>query len=370
MPYDTSILTQASTQWASRPADERFTSLLDLQAFKHRVRSNSRAIGASTRQIEAVPVAGDNKSLQLVGPAGAPVDVSHWAFGQLAQRAGAPAGYLRNLPAPLAADNLNYGLKFNRTVEDLGLLLSRTDSGNVELRAATGPQYGRIWDADIIDALVSRFGDGVTGNFRVPGIFGKTLAEVTKENTTLYASDRDCFVFLADEANRIEVPNRRDGKEGLLARGFFVWNSEVGASTFGVSTFLFDYVCQNRIVWGASEVKEIKIRHTSGAPDRFVEEIAPALQAYANSSTASIDKALEQARKSKIEEDVDAFLARRFTRGQVVGIQAAHVADEGRPIETIWDAVTGVTAYAREIPNTSDRIQLERAGGALLDLVA
>ena len=35
------------------------------------------------------------------------------------------------------------------------------------------------------------------------------------------------FVFLADEENRIELPNRRAGRFGAFARGFFVWNSEV-----------------------------------------------------------------------------------------------------------------------------------------------
>jgi hypothetical protein len=44
--------------------------------------------------------------------------------------------------------------------------------------------------------------------------------------------------------------------------------------------------------------------------------------------------------------------------------------DEGRPIETIWDAVTGATAYARSIPWTADRVEFETQAGDLLDLVA
>lgn len=361
------IITRASNEWASRPSDQRFLSLTEMQEYKHRIRRSSRALCTSTRQIEAVPM-GDHKGIQIIGPSGAAVDVSHWAFGQLAQRAKAPAGYLRSLPAELAADNLNFGLKFARDVEEIGVLLSR-DGESVQMRAATGPNYGRIWDADIIDALVNRFGDGVTGNFRVPGEFGREI-EVNRQNTTLYASDRDMFVFLADEKNRIEVPNRRNGETGTMARGFFVWNSEVGASTFGVSTFLFDYVCQNRIVWGASEYKEIKLRHTSGAPDRFVEEIAPALEQYANSSTASVDKALEQARAAKIEQDISVFLNQRFSRGQTAAIMAAHEREEDRPIETVWDAVTGITAYAKAVPNQDDRVQVEREAGRLLDMVA
>src|SRR5258706_13043324 len=92
-----------------------------------------------------------------------------------------------------------------------------------ELRAATGPAYGRIWDADIVDALVERFGDGVSGHWRVPGEFGERVT-VTKANTTLFASDRDMFVFLADEDRRIEVPRRRNGSGGSMARAVFMWD--------------------------------------------------------------------------------------------------------------------------------------------------
>jgi len=43
--------------------------------------------------------------------------------------------------------------------------------------------------------------------------------------------------------------------------------------------------------------------------------------------------------------------------------------DEGRPIETVWDAVTGATAYARSIPWQADRVEFETQAGGLLDLV-
>lgn len=359
----------ASRQWASRPADERFTSLIALRDHCANVRRTSSAKVLSTREISAAPVAGDSKGLCLVGPGGNAVNVSHWSFGQLCQRADAPASYLRELPAELAADNINYGLR-KSDVAEVGVLLSRDTTGpSVTARAITGPNYGRVWNADIASALVERFGDGVSGQFRVPGIFGKALTQVTKDNTTLYASDRDMFVFLADEANRIEIPNRRDGQSGSLARGFFVSNSEVGAGCLQVSTFLFDYVCANRIVWGASEYECVSIRHTKGAPDRWMEEIAPAIRAYAASSQASVVRAIADARAKRVD-DVDAFLLNRFTKSQANAIKAAHLADEGRPIETLWDVTTGVTAYAREIEYQDERVTLERKGGDVLKLAA
>jgi hypothetical protein len=364
-----STLTQASAQWMSRPDDERFTSLDDMAAHFAQIRGESRATVVPSRRLEVIPSA-DNRNLSIHGPNGHGYEPTHWAFGQLAERAGAPAGYLRTLPAPIAADALNYGLQFKRDTEDLGVLLQR--NGSHVLRAVTGPNYGRIWNSDITDHLIARFGDGVTGEWRVPGEFRQAVT-VTKANTTLYASDRDMFVFLANEENRIDLPNRRDGKPGSVARGFFVWNSEVGSATYGMATFLYDYTCSNRMVWGAQEFKEIRIRHTAGAPDRFLDEMRPALEAYAHSSAKSITDAIESARAARISgEDgkLDEFLAKRFGKRAAGVIQATHIAEEGRPIETLWDATVGATAYARNITWQDERVSIERKAGEILDLAS
>lgn len=362
-----STLTQASHQWATRPADERFLSLHDMADHFDAIRSQSRATVVPSRRLTVAP-AEDNRGLSVLGPNGHAYDPTHWAFGQLAERAGAPAGYLRTLPAPIAADALNYGLQFKRDMEDIGVLLQR--NGTSTLRAVTGPQYGRIWNADITHHLISRFGDGVTGEWRVPGEFRQQV-EVTKENTTLYAGDRDMFVFLANEENRIDLPNRRDGKPGSVARGFFTWNSEVGSSTYGMATFIYDYTCSNRMVWGAAEYKELRVRHTAGAPDRFMDEIRPALEAYANSSAKSITDAIENARRARIDGSdgqLEEFLSKRFGKRMAPVLAATHIAEEGRPIETLWDAATAVTAYARNIGYQDERVALERKAGELLDL--
>ena len=381
-------LMQANAQWSTRPADQRFTSLTEMLNYKNALRHNSRAKVVSSRVLTVAPTAETaDAGLVISGANGAAYAPTNWAFGQLSQLAGAPAGYLRTLPAAIAADAINYGLKFNRQAEEVGVLLQRpvTIDGGTEvspfggnepvatpqLVAATGPKYGRIWDSDILTALTERFGDGVTGDFRVPGIFGQQLDTVTKENTTLFAGDRDMFVFLADEQHRIEIPGAgRNGETEQLARGFFVWNSEVGSKTFGVATFLFRYVCCNRIVWGAAEYKEIKIRHSSLAPERFMQEIQPALRTYANSSTLSITSAVESARAAKIDTDVTEFLAQRFGKARAQAIDAAHRLEEGRPIETLWDAMNGATAVARGIAWQDERVELERKAGELLSLAA
>jgi len=77
------------------------------------------------------------------------------------------------------------------------------------------------------------------------------IVTVDKQNTTLYASDRDMFVFLADEENRIEIPGRRAGQSGSFARGFFVGNSEVGKSSLFAGFFLFDAERTIEALWAA-----------------------------------------------------------------------------------------------------------------------
>lgn len=374
-----STLMQASRQWSTRPDDERFTSLLDLQAHVRLSRENSTQAVISTRDMMVRPHDADPRyGITVETKDGLLIDPTHYSFGQLASLAGAPAGYLRKLPAPIVADAMNFGLKFSRSAEDVGILrtansissdMSPIPHVHNELRAATGPNYGRVWDQDIVDALVNKFGDGISGDFRVPGEFGKAVP-VTKENTTIYGSDRNVFVFLADETNRIEMDNRRDGNKGSLARGFFVWNSEVGAETIGAAFFLFDYVCKNRIVWGVKDFKEIRLRHTKSAPDRWLEEITPVLMDYSKASAAPIEQTIKEAQQKRVDDDLDKFLSNRFNKGQTAAIKAAHEREEGRPIESLWDATTAVTAYAKTIRNQDDRVALERQGGALLDLVA
>jgi hypothetical protein len=364
-------LMQANRQWSSRAPDERFTSLIDMQAYKRRIAENSRSHIVSSRSVEILPAEDDARGITVAGGSPALSVPTHWSFGQLCSLASpgnSPASYFRdtNMPSPMIADCLNYNLRFTRGVEDVGILLTTDEESRLsELRSVNGPGYGRVYDADVVDSLVERFGDGVNGSWRVPGEFGSRVT-VTKDNTTLYASDRDMFVFLADEENRIEIPGRRAGRSGSFARGFFVWNSEVGKSTLGAGFFLFDYVCCNRIIWGADQYTEVRIRHTKGAPDRWFEEVAPVLKEYSEGSAKPVMQAIEDARSKSVEANLDQFLAQRFSKSMVPAIKAIHEAEEGRPIETLWDVTVAATAHARSIKNTDKRLEIERAAGELL----
>ena len=362
-------LSRASHEWAKRRDDERYLTLTALRDQAKADLDHSAEKVITTKMLSVAPVAEDFRGLVVQGPNGSPVAPTHWSIGQLATRVGVK-GLDRDLPTPIVADIFNWKIK-NSNADTVKVLLRRPPGEDAQLVSVTSPTYGRVRNYTIAEALVKRFGNGIDGNFRVPGIFGKEI-ENTKQDTTFYLGDRSMFVFLTDERNKIEIPNRRNGKPGLLSRGFFVWNSEVGSDTLGLATFLFDYVCRNRTVWGVDGYREFKIRHTSGAPDRWLYEMAPKLERYAQSSTRLLEDTIHAAQAKRIgsREEVEEFLLKRFTKSQTNQIQALHLRDEQRPIETLWDASVGVTAYAQQITWQDDRVSLERDAGKILDLVA
>jgi len=83
---------RVSSEWFSRPDDERFLSLSDLYAsVKTRTdRSRTRTLASADIRVEARSDAPERLSLLLSGGE-RPVAPTHWSFGQLAGLVGAPA---------------------------------------------------------------------------------------------------------------------------------------------------------------------------------------------------------------------------------------------------------------------------------------
>ena len=195
---------RVSSDWFSRPADERYLSLSELfDAVRGRAeRSRTRTVESEKIRVEASRDDVERLTLLLPGEE-VPLAPTHWSFGQLTTMIGAPSTYLRQLPAPLAAINLQYGLTSHRA--ELVKTLEVED-GRVELRAVTGPDYGRIFDHELVAAVQRIAGNG-TGDTRwkIPGVLDwstgiyNPCVDVTKNTTTLYASDRDVFLLLVDD---------------------------------------------------------------------------------------------------------------------------------------------------------------------------
>jgi len=366
---------RVSSEWFNRPDDERFLSLDELHASVKRrsERSETRIINSRDITVEASRDNSERMTLAMPG-SGEPVHPTHWSFGQLASMVGAPANYMRQLPASIAAINLQYGLVSNRT-EKLKTL--EYEDGRTELRAVTGPDYGRIHDYELVEAVQRIAGNGIGDTrWKVPGVLDWSTSvynpgvDITKDTTTLYASDRDVFLFLVDDMNPIEAGRLSDGSPDLYFRGFYCWNSEVGAKTLGIASFYLRAVCQNRNLWGVEDFQEIKIRHSKFAASRFTYEAAPALARFANSWAVPFINGIKAARDrivAKNDDDRTEFLRKcGFSRTETDQIIKTVLYAEGRPPASVFDFVQGITAMARDKKHQDTRLMMESKAKMLL----
>jgi Domain of unknown function (DUF932) len=355
-------LFKAHQQWATRPADERFSSLRELYdaTYAYAKVSTEREVPWAT--LRATTTGSD---VQVVGAAGNPARLTHWAFGQLANRVGAPAEYLRGLPAPLACDNLNHGLA-NRKAQ-VGDRASNTArllfhvNGGVLCRALTSDRYARIWNHEVAERLLALESQGW-------GPARPTIRAID-DRLPLYASDHDMFVFLAHSELSIAEP----GQDGALYRGVIVENSEVGAGALKLTRFLYREMCGNHIIWGAKDVEDLSLRHVGNVRDRM-HRWSMVLKQYANASASGdrlmVSKAMETVIADTKEGVLDKlFGARSLGLSRKVldsSYDAVMPAQDGSP-NTVWGMAQGITRHSQSLPHADRRTELDRAAGKLLE---
>ena len=123
-----------------------------------------------------------------------------------------------------------------------GVLVNRTPPSTEVRRSLT----------DVVRPVPSGVLDWSTGVYN-------PRVDITKDTTTLYASDRDVFLFLVDGNRDLEDPT--DTSRSGLFRGFILRNSDVGAAALTLDVFLFRVVCGNHIIWGFQHVAGFRRRH-------------------------------------------------------------------------------------------------------------
>ena len=102
------------------------------------------------------------------------------------------------------------------------------------IRSLHGASYGRLWNADVLEAVQYAAPDFIRPRTSVSG------------GTGLYCGEQDMFCFMIEPTGFVEI----EGES--FAPGFFVWNSEVGRRSLGIQTFWFQMACANHIVWDAT----------------------------------------------------------------------------------------------------------------------
>ena len=95
---------RVSSEWFSRPDDERYLSLCDLhRAVSERTeRARVRTVESADIRVEATRDNAERLSLVVPGSR-VPLAPTHWSYGQLCSLVGAPASFPRRLPQSISS---------------------------------------------------------------------------------------------------------------------------------------------------------------------------------------------------------------------------------------------------------------------------
>lgn len=376
-------LFKAANQWATRPVDERFASIQELYDATKGYADIARE---SSVRYSDIRVEADGSEVRVAGKLGQYAKVTNWAFGQLSSIAGAPAGYLRQLPATLAAQNLNHGLKARVDATTEGRLLFHAN-GELLLRAAVSDRYSRIWNWEIAKRLLPLeplgwYAPIALANKLDPRKRIATEADIRPSSAAwlkpgveispagLYASDHDVFAFLVNDKARVN-----DGTSEGISQGIFVENSEVGASRFRLTAFGLRHVCGNHIVWGASNVREISIRHVGSNVYRWGGQLEAEFRRFSNESVAGLELKIAKAKKFTFAGDKDEILDTLFKKLSIPRValeQSYEIAEKHEDVDgapnTAWGLLQGLTRYSQTLSHTDTRTDLDKKAGKILEI--
>lgn len=386
------VSTKAMDQWSTRPDDERFETLESLDNALATMHNSS--VEASTRmnQTRVEPLGND---LVVIGPANTPVAVNNWSFQTLCWRAEAPAQYLMKLPVDKAADLLTYGVqkKADDGKESVLLIDQRPNANGLPtLRAISSEVYARFW-GDWCSRMLFAARDG---GFRVPparparhGQAGTRLATEGDVIATahaslgikvgdaiapagLYAGDRNMFAFMVHEG-RIDMGGGR-----FLSPGFFMENSEVRERKYSLTTFWYDSICGNHIVWGMENVVEVDVVHAGrNAHNKAYDLTRKFVDGIRNSDPSEFARVVAASKVKvlgpKQEDSVDAaykLVGKLGVSRKTLDSAYLSAARDGEDPNTAWGIAYGMTRRSQDNGNADNRTTVDRAAGMLLKRIA
>lgn len=340
-------LTQASTELFQRSPDERFDSFDDLFLHCQRRQETSDEYWQPTQGMRILPY--DATGLSLSFSDGATFTLNNWSFRQMCKLSNVPKDTVNRLSADTASRVLSETFPSGR--RPLQLYASGERALSVHSTA-----YTRLYNAEVL-SVVSDFAN----DFSPPpkGFNGAT---------GLYAGEQDMFCFMIDPTGWIEIRGEQ------FAPGFFVWNSEVGRRSVGITTFWFQAVCQNHIVWDATDVVELTRKHTANVhlalPElrALIRKLVDTRDERRDGFAKLIDRAMDASLGTDAEEVHKVLSKNGITR--TLATRAIELTQEQGAPFTVFQLVDAITRIARESKNAGTRSEADQKAARLLTLAA
>ncbi|MCA8998102.1 MAG: hypothetical protein KDA80_13985 [Planctomycetaceae bacterium] len=342
-------LKAAHKQLFARSPDERCEDLPDLSRRCQRKREQSQDRWESPQNLATIAESAEGRSSQLRAKIGSDgYWLNDWSFSQLCKMAGVAKDTVNRLSPETAA------AVYRETLPRSGQKPLQFFVEGETVRSIHGTQYTRLWDIELVRVLQEFATD-----FQPPqkGFNGAT---------GLYVGEQDLFAFLVDPLGWIEIGDQ------AFAPGFFCWNSEVGRRSLGISTFWFQAVCANHIVWDAVDVVDFSRKHTANVHEGLneIRRIIEKLVQRRDERKDGFASVIEQAMSTQIGDNVDdatKFLLKNgVTRS--LATRALEIAQD-KGAFTIFSVVDALTMLARDVENAGDRTDADQKAASLLSLV-
>lgn len=337
-------LTKASKELFARKPDEAFESMTALAQYCRDRKEKSTDKWVPPKFLKAVPIMDE---LILDAP-GEVCRMTDWSFTQLCAFSRVSKDTVNRLTPDTASK------VFAETIPSVNKPVQLfVEDGR--LRSLHGVSYTRLFNVEVLSMLqefATDFGPPPVGKNGMTG---------------LYAGEQDMFCFLIDPTGWVEI-----GGEAF-APGLFCWNSEVGKRSVGVSTFWFQAVCRNHIVWDATEVVEVTRNHTGKVGEALAEirKVVEALVEKRDRRRDGFATVIKKAMETTLGEDAEAVTKVLSEQGitKAVAKRALEIArTQGR--FTVFSVVDALTRMAGEVTNAGDRLQADQEAAKLLALVS
>ncbi len=342
---DMAHLTRAHEQLYRRGPDEQYPSLQTLlsRCVEDRERSCDR-----WELPQDIRAADDEHELRLrLNGDEATCGLNDWSFTQLCELSRVSKDTLNRLSPGTA--RLVFDETFPSGNKPIQLY---TEEGLI--RSVHGTHYTRLHDADLVSMLIE---------FAVD--FGPPQ-EARGGGTGLYRGEQDLFCFLIDPTGWADIGGQ------AFAPGFFVWNSEVGKRSVGISTFWFQAVCANHIVWDATEVVEFTRKHTGKVGEALgdIRRIVEGLVAKRDERRDGFVDVVRRAMGASLGEDEEEALKLLAGKGigKALGKKALETARASGNRFTLFSVVDALTRLSGELEFAGERAAADGKASALLSL--
>lgn len=385
----------ASTQYATRPPDERFPSFPALvkacqldRDMCDEARYNLRDLEISPADLQTATAparVGEDASGILLNSPNGQATLTHYSFSQLLKTIGPnyskAAPLLRTLPPALAADVLNRGLKHDAPIGTRANILIRDDQSQPfpTVRAATSETYGRLWDGPLFAEVDRYFGDGRPANggsgdrvWQSPPTWEGGSTDIHGTRGGNYRGDRDAFVLRIDGGSIVTDPSRSNAPDGgQMFRGLMIRNSEVGLCSVTIDVVLYRYICGNHILWGATLDRTFRRRHVGkNVMHDVITNLLDLARKFNRRSASDDEEIIKGLIRHEIAHTKEAVIDELRKMGATIeeaetAYQTCEQTETASP-RSYWGLAQGLTRNAQDSGYQDERLELDQLAAKVL----